>query len=89
MTSDFSTRTAMLTLLLGCTLLACTDPVSSPEPVADADRSTIVKSSNDSRAYKAVTLNNGLEVLLVSDPAVEKSAAALSVGVGLMFDPMD
>ena len=89
MTSDFSTRTAMLTLLLGCTLLACTDPVSSPEQGVDADRSTIVKSSNDSRAYKAVTLNNGLEVLLVSDPAVEKSAAALSVGVGLMFDPMD
>ena len=48
----------------------------------------VIQSPNDTRAYRAITLENGIEVLLVSDPAVEKSAAALSVGVGLMFDPM-
>jgi len=55
----------------------------------DADADAIVISPNDSRAYQSVTLNNGLQVLLVSDPLVEKSAAALSVGVGLLWDPME
>ena len=62
----------------------------SPGPSGEAEGVTsgIVQSPNDSREYRAVRLDNGIEVLLVSDPAVEKSAAALSVGVGLMFDPM-
>lgn len=55
----------------------------------DGDASAIVISPNDSRAYQSVTLSNGLQVLLVSDPSVEKSAAALSVGVGLLWDPME
>lgn len=48
----------------------------------------VVVSPNDNRAYKTLVLPNKLEVLLVSDPAAEKSAAALSVGVGLLQDPM-
>jgi protease-3 len=49
----------------------------------------INKSPNDERDYAAVTLDNGLKVLMVSDPTTEKSAAALSVGVGAFSDPMD
>lgn len=49
---------------------------------------SLVTSPNDSRDYATLVLDNGLAVLLVSDPAVEKSAAALSVGVGLLQDPM-
>ena len=89
MAFSFSKRTIVLAWLLSFTLLGCTDPASSPGQVTATDQEAIVKSSNDSRDYKAISLDNGLEVLLVSDPAVEKSAAALSVGVGLMFDPMD
>ena len=48
----------------------------------------VLISPNDNRAYKTFTLPNQLEVLLVSDPAAKKSAAALSVGVGLLQDPM-
>lgn len=48
----------------------------------------VVVSPNDNRAYKTLVLPNKLEVLLVSDPTAEKSAAALSVGVGLLQDPM-
>ncbi|WP_105169648.1 insulinase family protein [Pseudoalteromonas sp. T1lg23B] len=48
----------------------------------------LVVSPNDERAYKTLTLDNGIEVILVSDPSVDKSAAALSVGVGLLHDPM-
>ena len=48
----------------------------------------VVVSPNDNRAYKTLVLPNQLQVMLVSDPAAEKSAAALSVGVGLLNDPM-
>ncbi|OHU85359.1 MULTISPECIES: insulinase family protein [Pseudoalteromonas] len=48
----------------------------------------LVVSPNDDRAYQTLTLENGIEVILVSDPSVDKSAAALSVGVGLLQDPM-
>ena len=48
----------------------------------------VVKSPNDERQYRVVTLPNQLEVMLISDPNTEKSAAALSVGVGLLKDPM-
>lgn len=47
----------------------------------------VLVSPNDNRAYKTLVLPNKLEVLLVSDPTAEKSAAALSVGVGLLQDP--
>jgi len=49
---------------------------------------TVTISSNDKREYRAIRLDNKLEVIMVSDPESDKSAAALSVGVGLMFDPM-
>jgi protease III len=48
----------------------------------------VLISPNDKRAYKTFVLPNKLEVLLVSDPDAPKSAAALSVGVGLLQDPM-
>lgn len=49
----------------------------------------IVKSPNDTRLYKSITLDNQLEVMLVSDPSIEKSAAALSVKVGSFQEPKE
>ncbi len=48
----------------------------------------LVVSPNDQRQYRTVKLSNEIEVILVSDETIEKSAAALSVGVGLLHDPM-
>ncbi|MDX1678859.1 insulinase family protein [Arsukibacterium sp.] len=48
----------------------------------------VLISPNDQRQYKTLVLPNKLEVMLVSDPTTEKSAASLSVGVGLLQDPM-
>jgi protease-3 len=48
----------------------------------------VLVSPNDQRAYKILILPNKIEVMLVSDPQAKKSAAALSVGVGLLQDPM-
>jgi len=43
----------------------------------------------DKRKTLTLSLENGLDVLLVSDPDVHRSAAALSVGVGYLYDPKD
>ncbi|HSC68543.1 MAG TPA: insulinase family protein [Cellvibrio sp.] len=50
---------------------------------------SVIKSENDKRDYRYVVLENQLRVLLISDPATEKSAAALSVEVGENQDPTD
>ncbi|MCZ6626248.1 MAG: insulinase family protein [Deltaproteobacteria bacterium] len=39
------------------------------------------------RETRTFVLKNGLEVLLIHDPEVHRSAAALSVGVGSLYDP--
>ncbi len=39
------------------------------------------------RETKTLVLNNGVEVLLMHDPEVTRSAAALAVGVGSLYDP--
>lgn len=50
---------------------------------------TPIKSANDQNQYRYLTLDNGLEVLLVSDPDSDKAAASLDVAVGSGDDPAD
>lgn len=47
----------------------------------------ILKSPADDRQYRFLTLDNGLKVLLVSDPKTDKAAASLSVEVGSFDSP--
>jgi len=49
----------------------------------------VIKSENDKRNYRYLVLDNQLRVLLISDPATEKSAAALDVNVGANQNPAD
>ncbi|MCG3200558.1 MAG: Protease 3 [Gammaproteobacteria bacterium] len=58
--------------------LACALPAAAVE---------VVKSPGDTREFEYLQLNNGMKVLLVSDPEADKAAAALSVGVGSAGDP--
>lgn len=44
-------------------------------------------SHNDSRQYKHLTLENGIELVLVHDPTTEKSSACCDVRIGSMADP--
>ena len=48
---------------------------------------TIRKSEKDPREYQAIRLDNGMTVLLVSDPQAVKSLSALVVPVGSLADP--
>ena len=74
---------ALVGIVFGGLLAACGQP---PGSIQDAEPAVIV-SPNDDRDYGLIELDNGLEVILVSDPNAEKSAAALSVGLGAASDP--
>ena len=71
---------ALFVLLLSLLLAACatgsvreyTEPVKSPA---------------DDYAYRLLTLENGLQALLISDPGTQKAAAALDVMVGSGDNP--
>ncbi|MCF2856067.1 insulinase family protein [Pseudoalteromonas sp. SMS1] len=78
----FALGAISLGLLAGC---SATHFSSSHSPLF---AESLVVSPNDDRQYRVLTLENGIDVVLVSDPSAEKSAAALSVGVGLLHDPM-
>lgn len=90
-------RTALVAVLaLLPTLWACTSPASpqSAEAGGDATSDTRVgvepvKAAIDDRDYRAFELDNGLEVLVVSDPETDISAAALAVNVGSFAEPDD
>jgi protease-3 len=57
---------------------------TEPEP-----QNEIVKSPIDKREYASIVLDNQLEIMLVSDPSIEKSAAAISVAVGSLQEPKE
>lgn len=47
----------------------------------------VVKSPYDPRSYETMELDNGLKVVLISDPETDKAAASLDVYVGSGSDP--
>eukprot|EP01039_Chlorochromonas_danica_P004184 gene4184-4597_t len=61
---------------------------STSEPLLDISGS-VRKRVLDDRQYKAITLKNGLRVLLVSDPESKRAAAAVDVHVGSFSDPVN
>lgn len=48
-----------------------------------------IRAPNDESEYRRFTLENGIKVLLLSDPKLNKSSAALAVGVGSYRDPVN
>lgn len=70
-------------------LLAYSLNVVAQTGVEDQQTFTVKKSVNDKRDYRYLILDNQLRVLLISDPATEKSAAALNVSVGANQNPRD
>lgn len=83
-----TTRALTLIFALLFTLSACT-PAQRAGTEQAADPMAIEISPNDTRAYRALVLENGLRLVLVSDPEAEKSAAALAVRVGSLQDPAE
>ena len=71
----------------GVVLTACQHQAAQPPAAAAISNVVIRKSPNDDRSYAAILLPNQLQVVLVSDPSLESSAASLAVGVGSAQDP--
>lgn len=76
-------------------LAACQPTEDAPEPAeqqqpsaaGDESQQPLNISPNDDREYDVVHLENGLSVIVVSDPHADKAAAALNVHVGSMQNP--
>jgi secreted Zn-dependent insulinase-like peptidase len=64
--------TVLLLLLFSCSLQAL---------------ETIIQSPADDKSYRPLVLENGLRVLLISDPGTDKSAASLDINIGNGSDP--
>lgn len=43
---------------------------------------SITKSAADTRKYRGLELNNGMKILLISDPDTDKSSASMDVHIG-------
>ncbi|GGC56002.1 insulinase family protein [Marinobacter halophilus] len=69
----------LLLLLIGSVLL-------SPYALASVSPT---KSPNDPNEYRYLELDNGLRVILASDPEADKAAASMNVAVGSGDDPAD
>lgn len=73
-----------LTLLIATIcLMACTVSETGMESAPQA----IIKSPSDQRDYQTFYLDNGLQVIAISDPTLEVAGASLSVGVGSYQNP--
>ncbi|MEI5637501.1 MULTISPECIES: insulinase family protein [unclassified Pseudoalteromonas] len=81
----FVISTLAVAVMSGC---SSTGQLQAPAVESQFLANELVVSPSDDRQYQTLKLENGIDVILVSDPSVSKSAAALSVGVGLLHDPM-
>ncbi|HEY5550919.1 MAG TPA: insulinase family protein [Opitutaceae bacterium] len=79
MTQPRPLKTLLLFLVFAAAALAAR-AVDVPPPV---------KAPNDESTYRRLVLDNGLRVLLLSDPKLNKSAGSLVVNVGQIDDPAD
>jgi secreted Zn-dependent insulinase-like peptidase len=73
-----------LPCLLALTLFA---PLAPAQPVPELPPRVVAPT--DQAQFRRLVLDNGIKVLLVSDPKFNKSAAALVVPVGQIDDPRD
>jgi protease-3 len=87
MLKRYSAYAFSLLLLGGISLVGCESTTNTKPAVQNLEQVTIIKSPNDDRQYAALMLSNGLQVVLVSDPTLENSAASIAVGVGSAHDP--
>lgn len=69
-------------IALASVLIACESPLKG-----FGDLGEINKSSQDPRNYAAIRLENGMQVVLVSDPSLQNAVASLNVKVGSAAEP--
>jgi len=84
--------TTICTAALGVSACSPSSSTSTQKPAAKSeviDPNVVIKSTQDKREYAYKGLENGLKVVVVSDPDADKAAASLDVQIGHMADPAD
>ncbi len=79
------------TILTGIIFLLFSSlPIFSHKDAAVTSTSLVdisISRTGDNRNYHTFKLDNGLEVLVITDPSLQKSSAAMDVNVGSLEDP--
>jgi insulysin len=81
--------TVLLVLVSACSSIDSSVAVTKPRIALAKNAVAVIKSPNDHRNYRALTLANGMQVLLISDPKTDRAAAAVSVAAGANSDPQE
>ena len=76
-----------LTILLVCLSIASCSVFENSKSSGSQISANLVKSENDQRSYRRLTLANDLDVLLISDPDTDKAAVALDLYMGSYQNP--
>ncbi len=81
----------MIHMLISATtaLMTTISPLNSFTVVEDTSNLPLLNPELKSRKTVKLRLDNGLEVLLISDPLADQSAAAVCVGAGSWSDPIE
>lgn len=77
-------RSRLVAIALIVVLGACASTVGWQQGPVE-----VTKSPNDEREYRALLLDNGMKVLLISDASAENAAAAVDVAAGSNSDPAE
>lgn len=83
------TTSSILTFALRRPTFASTYDIDSISVTTKENENVVVKKLSDEREYLSFVSSNGLRVLLISDKAAVRSAAAVDVHVGSFSDPID
>jgi insulysin len=81
-------KPALLGLVLTAALSGCQSQTLTNNKNLIAENA-VIKSQSDQRDYRYIKLENGLKILLISDPTTDKSAAAMDISVGAYHAPED
>ena len=82
----------VISVSLGVTLNRSSPPNPTPDPTPlgpCSDNSKICPSPRDDRTYEFKVLDNGLRVVLISDPSTDLEGASVNVAAGSFNDPKD
>ncbi|MCU4675073.1 insulinase family protein [Catenovulum sp. 2E275] len=72
---------------VGFILVNCAATQTTAEKPKVVENTDIRTNALDNRSYQYLTLNNGMQVVLISDPDSEQTVASLAVGVGSNQNP--
>src|SRR5580700_4278136 len=80
--ANFSVYLGIIPIICLSFLLVSTLPIHSHETIEDKATLPILNPALEGRKVQKLLLDNGLQVLLISDPGVDQSAAGLAVRAG-------